>query len=181
MSVLHNMKLFYLKKIKRQDNSTILINHLRKIGMHIGTGCCIFSEKIETAEPYLVTIGNRVMISDNVSFTTQDASAIYYLPGASDIFGRIYYGDDCFIGMGTIILPGVTIPHHCIIGAGSVVTKSFSEPYSVIAGNPAKYLCSVEELKNKNQKYTLNTHGKNFEEKRTYLLQNEGYFKGAHH
>ena len=156
MSVLHNMKLFYLKKIKRQDNSTILINHLRKIGMHIGTGCCIFSEKIETAEPYLVTIGNRVMISDNVSFTTHDASAIYYLPG-------------------------VTIPHHCIIGAGSVVTKSFSEPYSVIAGNPAKYLCSVEELKNKNQKYTLNTHGKNFEEKRTYLLQNEGYFKGAHH
>lgn len=106
MSVLHNMKLFYLKKIKRQDNSTILINHLRKIGMHIGTGCCIFSEKIETAEPYLVTIGNRVMISDNVSFTTHDASAIYYLPGASDIFGRIYIGDDCFIGMGTIISSG---------------------------------------------------------------------------
>lgn len=121
------------------------------------------------------------MISDNVFFTTHDASAIYYLPEASDIFGRIDIGNDCFIGMGSIILPGVTIPEHCIIGAGSVVTKSFSEPYSVIAGNPAKRLCSIEELKSKNEKYTLNTHGKNFAEKRDYLLQNEEYFKGVHH
>lgn len=50
---------------------------------------------------------------------------------------RICDGAD--IGMGAIILPGVTIGCGAIVGAGSVVTKDV-EDYSVVAGNPARLL-----------------------------------------
>lgn len=46
-------------------------------------------------------------------------------------------GADCWIGMGTCILPGARIGDGCIVGAGSVVTGEI-EPYSVAVGNPAR-------------------------------------------
>jgi len=49
----------------------------------------------------------------------------------------ITIGDDCWIGGGAIILPGVTIGEHCVVGAGAVVTKSVAA-YTVVAGNPAR-------------------------------------------
>ena len=111
-------KEIYYYKIKRMKPHEYLFLHLRKTGMQIGENCWFFSDKIETSEPYLVTIGNNVMIAPDVRFTTHDASASYYIPGASDLFGRINIGNECFIGMGAIILPGVTIADRCIIGAG---------------------------------------------------------------
>ncbi|MBD3389277.1 MAG: transferase [Candidatus Altiarchaeales archaeon] len=45
----------------------------------------------------------------------------------------------CDIGIGAIILPGVTVGEGSIVGAGSVVTKDVP-PYTVFAGNPAKKL-----------------------------------------
>ena len=152
------------------------IFHLKRIGMEIGEDCWIYSDRLETNEPYLVKIGAHTMISQEVAFLTHDASASYYLPEASDIFGRITIGDRCFIGYGAILCPGVSIADHCIIGAGSVVTKSFTKPGMVIAGNPAKEICTLEEMKGKNEKYALNVWG--IEDKKTYLLSNEQKFKG---
>lgn len=43
----------------------------------------------------------------------------------------------CCIGMGSIIMPGVTIGEGAIIGAGSVVSKDIP-PYTVAVGNPCK-------------------------------------------
>ena len=74
--------------------------------------------------------------------------------------------------------PEGVIPDHCIVGAGSVITKRFERPGMVIAGNPAKEICTVEQLRDKNQKYVLNIWGKNATEKRKYLLDNEDKFKG---
>ena len=45
-------------------------------------------------------------------------------------------GEDVWVGMGAVILPGVTIGDHAVIGAGSVVTKDI-EPYAIAVGNPA--------------------------------------------
>ena len=138
------LKEFWFFKIKKYDDRTYRLYRLRRIGMTIGDNCWIFSDQVETAEPYLVTIGDNVMISSSVQFATHDASASYYIPGASDIFGRICIGNNCFIGMGAIILPGVTVADGCIIGAGSVVTKSCTVAGGVYAGNPAKYICHTE-------------------------------------
>ncbi len=53
---------------------------------------------------------------------------------------RVIIQDYCWIGMNSVILPGVTLGERTIVGAGSVVTKSFPEGYCVIAGNPARLL-----------------------------------------
>ena len=177
MSIKQMLKTFYYTKIKKWDPSTIRCHHLRRTGMTIGENTCIFSDNIETTEPYLVSIGDNVMIAAGVRFATHDASACYYIPGASDLYGRIHIGDNCFIGMDALILPGVTLADNCIVGAGSVVTKSFCEPGSVIAGNPARKICTTEELREKNVHRALNTWGMTFQEKKEYLLKNETYFK----
>ena len=47
--------------------------------------------------------------------------------------------DDADIGIGAIVLPGVTIGRGAQVGAGAVVTKDVA-PYAVVAGNPAREL-----------------------------------------
>lgn len=47
------------------------------------------------------------------------------------------------IGSGTTIMCGITIGQGAIIGAGSVVTKNV-KPFTVVAGNPAKYIRDVK-------------------------------------
>ena len=51
----------------------------------------------------------------------------------------IYVGKNCWVGSGSIILPGVHLGDNSVIGAGSVVTKSV-EANTIVAGNPAKIL-----------------------------------------
>jgi len=52
------------------------------------------------------------------------------------------------IGVNSITMPGVEIGPNAIIGAGSVVTKTVPKG-TVFTGNPAKFICSVEEYFNK--------------------------------
>jgi acetyltransferase-like isoleucine patch superfamily enzyme len=53
-------------------------------------------------------------------------------------------GDYVYIGVRSIILPGVTIGNNCIIAAGSVVTKNVPDN-SVVGGIPAKFIKSTDE------------------------------------
>ena len=48
-------------------------------------------------------------------------------------------GRNCFIAVGVIILPGVTIGDEVVVGAGSVVTKDVPSK-CVVAGNPARII-----------------------------------------
>lgn len=50
----------------------------------------------------------------------------------------VVLGEKCWIGMNSVLLPGVVLGTHTIVGAGSVVTKSFPCGNCIIAGNPAK-------------------------------------------
>ena len=53
-------------------------------------------------------------------------------------------GEDCWLGAGVIVLPGVTIGRGSVIGAGSVVTKDI--PENVVAfGNPCRVVRPVGE------------------------------------
>ena len=55
----------------------------------------------------------------------------------------VLIGENCWIGMNSIILPGVLLGNNTIFGAGLIVTKSFEEGNIVIAGNPAKIIKKI--------------------------------------
>ena len=57
----------------------------------------------------------------------------------------IVIGEKCWIGINSVILPGVTLGSGTVVGAGSVVTKSFLEGNCIIAGNPATLLRRLDD------------------------------------
>lgn len=147
---------FYYFKIKKIDGSTYNIIQMRKKGITVGDGCRIFSNLYTYAgEPYLISIGDNVTISSGVELCTHDNAVIKVVPGKTDIVGRITIGNNCFIGMRAIVMYGVTLGDNCIVGAGSVVTHSFPAN-SVVAGNPARLICTAEEYGNKYRDYAIN-------------------------
>ena len=50
------------------------------------------------------------------------------------------------IGSGATILSNIAIGEHAIIGAGSVVTKDVP-PHTIVAGNPAQFIRSIDHEK----------------------------------
>lgn len=72
---------------------------------------------------------------------------VHLLTGSHDIGKETFdlitkpisIGKGCWVATSSTVLPNVTIGNYCVVGAGSVVTKSFDE-YSVVGGNPAKFI-----------------------------------------
>ena len=55
-------------------------------------------------------------------------------------------GDNCLIGMGSIILDGATVEDNCLIAAGSVVTPGTTIPAGSLAmGTPAKVVRELSD------------------------------------
>lgn len=52
---------------------------------------------------------------------------------------KIVVGNDVWIGINSVICPGVTLGDGCLVAAGSVVTKNV-KPYAIVQGNPAKFV-----------------------------------------
>ena len=88
-----------------------------------------------------IIIGDFVHIGPYVKFLTGTHAintGVRRMGGNSeDRYLPIEVKCGCWIGMGSIILPGITIAEGCVIGAGSVVTRS-TEPNGLYVGNPAK-------------------------------------------
>lgn len=85
-------------------------------------------------------IGNNVTISANVYIS--DVLHDYKkkdVPIKQDlIVEHTKIEDNCFIGYGAVIQPGVVLGKQCIVGANAVVLKDVYPDYSVLAGVPAK-------------------------------------------
>lgn len=147
---------------------------MRDCGERIGEGCNIEDIEIFGTEPCLITVGNHVYFSGkNIRFLTHDGSAARmklfgYTDKLYDIFGKVSIGDNCFIGINTIILKGVSIGRNCIVGAGSVVTKDIPDN-CVVCGVPAKVISSTKDYFEKNCDYFHETCKLSRYEKRKYL------------
>lgn len=125
------------------------LNSLRKGGASIGEKVHLYSSDIfiDPTRPWLLTIGNYVKITHHVIILTHDYSLSVMRRRYGEWIGEgqeTKIGDNCFIGMGAIILMGTEIGNNCIVGAGSVVHGKFPDDV-VIAGNPARVICTLEE------------------------------------
>ena len=133
---------------------------LRNKGVNIGKNLMLFNHKsvrFDISSPGLITIGDNVSITADVSILTHDfCSSVFrhkyldYVPGRS----KVVIGNNVYIGQKTIILRGVTIGDNVIIAAGSIVTKDIPSD-SVVAGVPARVVCTLDEYYQKRKSLAL--------------------------
>lgn len=87
-----------------------------------------------------ITIGAHTLIGPHVQiYTPQHPMDAIERREPKEYAYPVTIGQDCWIGGGAIICPGVTIGDRCIIGAGSVVTRDIPSD-SVAVGNPARVI-----------------------------------------
>jgi acetyltransferase-like isoleucine patch superfamily enzyme len=95
-----------------------------------------------------INLGNNIFLGPNVGLISSGHELDdYYIYTHNN---PISIGDNVWIGMNSVVLPGITIGNNVVIGAGSVVTKDIPSN-SIAVGNPCKV------IKNKNAyKGTIN-------------------------
>lgn len=145
MSILGKILFYINKRLKPIDTA-------RKLGVHIGENCSFASMPNFGSEPYLITLGNHVRTSSEVTFITHDGATWCFREQDKYRkvlrFGRIYVGNNCFLGYRSIILPGVHIGNNCIVAAGAVVTKNVPDG-CIVGGVPAKVISTTEKFAEK--------------------------------
>ena len=94
------------------------------------------------------TCANTIVIGDGTSVTANCGifdiihpyEDISVNPRKNNIKTKpISIGNNCLIGMNSVILPGTRLGNHCVVGANSTVSGVFPD-YCVIAGSPAKII-----------------------------------------
>lgn len=86
-----------------------------------------------------VTLGDNVFCAPGVHIYTATHPLEAVLRRTKENAKPVNIGNDCWIGGGAIICPGVTIGNRCVIGAGAIVTKNIPDD-SLAVGNPAKVI-----------------------------------------
>ena len=168
MKIINRLSSFYWRYIASPEK------YARHIGVKIGSDCFISSRRWGS-EPYLISIGNHVQITNDVAVHTHGGgNAIRKVHPDFDVFGKVVIEDWAYIGASSQIMPGVTIGEGALVAAGSIVTKSVP-PYTVVGGNPAKIICTTEQYYEKNKGFNLGTKGLDKKRKRELLLNTPNY------
>jgi len=138
-------------------------------GANIGENCRIQNVTFGS-EPYLITIGNKVRLTNGVKiFTHGGADILRDKHPNIDFFGKVKIKDNVYVGNNSLIMPGVTIGSNVLVAAGSVVTRTIPDNV-VVAGNPAKIISSIEDFEEKMIAKNVRSKGMSKIEKEKYLL-----------
>ena len=135
--IMEGVNLGKLSTLSAADHSEIVIGEgtsfyssvLLSGSVTIGNGC-LFG-------PNVTVMSGGHIINDRRPIRLQDAEYIKEHGRPSD--NPVKIGDDCWLGVNVVILPGVELGKGCVVGAGAIVTKSFDD-YSVVGGVPARLL-----------------------------------------
>lgn len=129
---------------------------LRLFGAKIGRGVRIRSSA-KFWQPWKFSIGDFSWIDESVSVYSVDriiigANAVvsegaFICTASHDVASETFnlatkpitIGDGAWVASRAIVLPGVTIGEGAVVAAGAVVTKDV-EPWTVVGGNPAKFI-----------------------------------------
>lgn len=139
-------RIFLCKRIFKKCGDIKTINKHVRFGsgrrIEIGDGSGIGAN---TELPSDTIIGNNTIISRNIyilarnhrhSRTDIPIKLQGYEPDKQTIIGN-----DCWIGMNSLLTPGRSVKDGTIVAMGSVLTKDFP-PYSIVGGAPAKFIKS---------------------------------------
>lgn len=140
-----------------QRSSEAYIKSLRKKGVRIGDGTTIHDSTtvfIDPTRPWMIEIGKNVQITRGVTILTHGFDWSVLKGKYGDVLGscgKVTIGNNCFVGMHSTILKGVTIGDNVIIGANSLVNHDIPSN-SVVGGVPAQSIMTLEEYYEKRQK-----------------------------
>ena len=108
-------------------------------------------------QPWKLTMGAYACLSENVDCYTVDeinigaqatvSQGVKLCTAGHDISSKIMeltyapitIGENAWVAAWSIVLPGTVIGEGAVVAAGTVVTKDV-EPWTVVGGNPAKFI-----------------------------------------
>ena len=115
-------------------------------GHHVHFGNKVYANfNLTLVDDTHIYIGSNTMLGPNVTIATaghpidpelRSRGLQYNMP--------VRIGNNCWLGAGVIVMPGVTIGDNTVIGAGSVVSKSIPAN-SLAAGNPCRVIRPITE------------------------------------
>lgn len=129
----------FVYRLRGEYTTEKLISMGMKVGENFGR---LNGVILDPSHCWLIEIGDNVTLAPRVHILCHDASTKTFLNYTK--IGRVTIGDDVFIGAESVVLPGVTIGSNVIVGANSTVTHDVPDN-TVVAGSPARVLCSLEE------------------------------------
>lgn len=141
----------FIYRLRGEYTTEKLIRMGMKVGKNFGR---LHGVVLDPSHCWLIEIGDNVTMAPRVHILCHDASTKQFL-GYTKI-GRVNIGDNVFVGAESVILPGVTIGKNVIVGANSTVTHDIPDN-SVVAGSPAKIICTLEEYLRKERKRMENS------------------------
>lgn len=150
---------------------------MEKVGVNFPRGGVHIYGKVGwSTEPWIITLGSNVHITDGVKFITHDGGTLLFRSCIPDleITKPIVVGDNVYIGNNAIILPGVTIGSNVVIGAGAIVSRDIPDN-SVAVGVPARVIKTTDEYLEKLKQESLHLGHLKGREKDMALMNYYGY------
>ena len=148
------------------------VEFARRLGVEVGTHCRLLGISRSTfgSEPYLVKIGNHVTITGGVRFITHDGGVWVFRDEFPELelLAPIVVGNNVFIGLMSVLLPGSVVGNNVVVGAGSVI-RGVLDSDSVYAGVPARRIMSLEEYRAKALERGSMTRGLGEDQKKAFF------------
>ena len=187
MNILKRLRLKFWR-ILAQEKHKYTNKYAKLLGVKIADDVRFTGLPDFSTEPWLIEIGEKCLITQNVRFMTHDG-AVNIVHRLDDKykrvlkFGKIVLEDNVFVGANTTIMPSVHIGSHSIVASCSCVTKDIPAG-EVWGGVPAKKICTVKEYADKllsvNSKYDIELL-KNMSKRECSAIVAEAYWSNKHY